>query len=369
MIRFALLELSPGTPNLLNESVQSDWGYFRAVHFSALPVSPFMAGILEYQASPPTTLWQHASVSAADIAISAEWAFRLYNSGVITNRLFLNLLAADQATDGRDAIVGSAYGDEVHNAGRIEGSINLGAGNDLLDGLGGQILGFAQGAEGDDTLLSGAASETLLGGEGKDWLDGGDGADSLAGGTGTDRIFGGAGNDSVTSEDGDDVLAGDAGNDWLHSDRGNDSLAGGDGADTLIGGDGDDTLTGGAGDDLLEAWDDRDHASGGDGDDTITAWGGGDRLFGDAGNDFMEVIGGAFSLSGGAGADTLAVFEDWNANDLLDGGEGADSLNAGAGDDTLLGGGGADTLVGGAGDDVILVGATSLQDIMSLFAP
>jgi Ca2+-binding RTX toxin-like protein len=94
---------------------------------------------------------------------------------------------------------------------------------------------------------------------------------------------------------------------------------------------------------------------------------GGDGLFGDDGDDLLEAIGGAFSLFGGLGADTLAVWEDWVANDLLDGGEGADRLNAGAGDDTLMGGGGADTLIGGAGDDMVLVGTTSLHDIMSAF--
>jgi len=145
-------------------------------------------------------------------------------------------------------------------------------------------------------------------------------------------------------------------------------LLGGDGADTLIGGGGDDTLAGGAGDDLLEAMGGQNQASGGDGNDTISAGGGGDRLFGDAGDDLLEVVGGAFSLFGGAGADTLSVWEDWVANDLLDGGAGADSLNAGAGDDTLIGGGGADTLVGGAGDDVILTGTASLEDILNLFA-
>ena len=80
------------------------------------------------------------------------------------------------------------------------------------------------------------------------------------------------------------------------------------------------------------------------------------------------MIGGAFSLSGGTGADTLSVGEDWVANDVLNGGDGADSLNAGAGDDTLLGGAGADTMIGGAGDDVILAGGASLQDIFNLFA-
>ncbi len=367
MITFARLLLSPGQSTLLSGLFETDWDYGRAIHFLASSAIPQQESLSINTAAAPGLLVQQGVVSAADVAISADWAFQLQNSGTITNRLFIDLAANGQVTDGRHAITGSSYADEIVNSGRIEGSVSLGAGNDFLDGQLGLILGAADGADGDDTLLSGTAAETLLGGDGQDWLDGGDGADSLSGGAGANRIFAGLGNDSLTSENGDDKLNGEAGDDWLQSDRGNDSLSGGDGADTLIGGDGNDTLAGGDGDDLLEAGDDQNQASGGDGNDTITAWGGGDGLFGDAGDDLLEVIGGAFSLSGGAGADTLSVWEDWVANDVLNGGDGADSLNAGAGDDTLLGGAGADTMIGGAGDDVILAGGTSLQDVLSLF--
>lgn len=367
MITFARLLLSPGETTLLSGLFETDWNYGRAIHFLAPPIIPGEESLAINTEVGPALLEQQGVVTAADVAISAAGTLWLNNSGTIINRLFLDLSANGQGADGRYAVTGSSYADRIVNSGSIEGFVDLGGGNDLFDGRLGVIQGAAAGADGDDTLLSGAAAETLLGGEGQDWLDGGDGADSLSGGSGANKIFAGAGNDSVTSEDGDDALAGEAGDDLLLGDRGNDSLSGGDGADTLIGGDGDDTLAGGAGDDLLEAWDDRDQVSGGDGHDTITAWGGGDLLFGDAGDDFMDVIGGAFTLSGGAGADTLSVFEDWVANDLLDGGEGADWLNAGAGHDTLIGGGGADTLIGGAGDDMVLVGTTSLQDIMSAF--
>lgn len=294
MTSFARLFLAPGQTNSLSGLLESDWNYFRAIHFAAAQATVQQFGVQAEAQNAPSTLWQQGVVSAADIAISAEWAFRLYNQGTITNRLFLDLAAAGQATDGRDAITGSAHADEVHNAGRIEGSINLDAGNDLLDGRGGQILGLVNGAGGDDTLLSGAASETLLGGAGQDWLDGGDGADSLSGGAGANHVLAGAGNDSVTSEDGNDALSGDAGADWLLSDRGNDTLSGGDGADTLTAGDGDDTLAGGTGNDLLEAGDDRDVAWGGDGDDTIFAWGGDDALIGGAGDDVILAGGTTF---------------------------------------------------------------------------
>jgi Ca2+-binding RTX toxin-like protein len=350
MINFARLLLAPGQSASLSGIFETDWNYGRAIHFLA----PSAISQQDWHSSgtdaAPTLLQLKGVVSAADTVISADWRFVLYNQGTITNRYFLTMVEAGYATDERYAITGSSYADEVHNAGRIEGAVLMGAGNDMFDGQGGQILGPAYGDDGDDTLLSGAAAETLLGGEGQDWLCGGDGADSLSGGIGANRMLGGTGNDSVTSEDGDDFLAGEAGDDWLLSDRGNDSLSGGDGADTLIGG---------------------------DGNDTITVWGGGDCLLGDAGNDFIDVIGGAFTLSGGMGSDTLTVFATWIANDLLDGGEGADSLNGGAGDDTLIGGGGADTLmggggtdasIGGEGDDVILAGTTTFQDIMSLFA-
>lgn len=367
MINFARLLLAPGQSTSLAGVLESDWDYNRAIHFIAPSINAPQGASLYFAEMQPSILLQQGVVSAADIAISADWRFRLFNEGVITNRLFVTLADGGHIADGRYAIMGSSYADELHNAGRIEGAVNLGDGDDLLDGRLGAILGPIEGGAGDDTMVSGEAAETLLGGEGQDWLDGGAGADSLSGGAGANGILAGSGNDSVTSEKGNDSLSGEAGDDLLLSDRGNDSLLGGDGADTLIGGEGDNTLLGGIGDDLLEAWDDRDLVWGGDGHDTIISWGGSDAIFGDGDNDLIQVIGGAFSLFGGAGADTLAVFEDWIANDWLDGGDGDDSLRGGAGDDTLLGGSGADWLIGGAGDDVILAGSSSLSDILSLF--
>lgn len=287
MINFAKLFLSPGQSTVLFGLFETDWDYGRAVHFvapAAFAQREFSPGSPE---TAPTILWQQGIVSAADVAISADWGFQLYNQGTITNRLFLTLAEAGQVADGRYAITGSAYADGVHNAGRIDGALHLNDGNDLLDGRLGIILGAIHGGSGDDTLLSGAAAETLLGGDGRDWMDGGAGADSLLGGAGDNLLFAGTGNDSLTGEDGHDEMHGEAGDDWLVGDRGNDSLAGGDGADTLVGGDGDDTLEGGDGDDLLEAWDDRDQVSGGAGNDTIIAWGGDDALSGGAGDDVI----------------------------------------------------------------------------------
>lgn len=195
MITFARLLLSPGQSTFLSGLFETDWNYGRAIHF--LPPSDRAQQELlsSNTEAAPGLLVQQGVVSAADVAISADWAFQLYNTGTITNRLFIDLAANGQGTDGRHAITGSSYADEVVNSGRIEGSVSLDAGNDLLDGRLGLILGAADGADGDDTLLSGNAAETLLGGNGQDWLDGGAGADSLSGGAGGNQVFAGSGND------------------------------------------------------------------------------------------------------------------------------------------------------------------------------
>jgi Ca2+-binding RTX toxin-like protein len=159
--------------------LEADWDYGRMIHILAPSAIHHQASAASNAEAAPAFLWQQGVVSAADMTISADWAFRIHNDGTITNRLFLDLAAAGQVTDGRNAITDSSLSDEIVNADRIEGQINLGAGNDLLDGRLGLILGAADDADGDDTLPSGAAAGTLLGGFGQDWLDGGDGADSL----------------------------------------------------------------------------------------------------------------------------------------------------------------------------------------------
>jgi len=63
------------------------------------------------------------------------------------------------------------------------------------------------GAEGDDTITGGSASDVLDGGDGADTLTGGQGDDVLDGGSGIDRMVGGAGDDSfVVADDGDLVV-------------------------------------------------------------------------------------------------------------------------------------------------------------------
>ena len=219
------------------------------------------------------------------------------------------------------AVLGNTGREEVVNAGRIAGRVDLGLGDDLYDGAAGVTLGRVLGGVGQDLLIGGAGGDTLDGGAGLDTLLGGGGNDLLIGGTSDDEIDGGAGHDTAT---------------------------GGIGADTLEGGEGTDLLS---------------YALGGTiGVQVDLATG--DAFLGFAAGD---VISGFENLQGGGGGDTLGAAEGgsrlWGlgGDDLLLGAGGADRLLGDAGADTLVGGGGADMLAGGEGLDrfVFLAAAES----------
>lgn len=94
-----------------------------------------------------------------------------------------------------------------------------------------------------------------------------------------------------------------------------------------------------------------ENAVGGSGDDTIM------------GNDADNLLEGGFgadSMMGGAGNDTL---DGSNQFDYLDGGDGNDLLLGGMGNDTLIGGADSDRLSGGNGDDYLEGGRGS--DLLS----
>jgi serralysin len=242
-----------------------------------------------------------------------------------------NILNFAYGGDGNDSLMGGQGNDTFFGAN----------GNDtLMGGLGNDSL---SGDLGNDSLDGGMGIDLLNGGDGDDTLNGGDGNDKLYGKLGNDLFLGGIGNDYGSGLDGLDTIYGDAGNDTLIGGNGNDSLFGGDGNDTLIGGYGRDILNGDIGNDSLEGGTDLDVLNGGDGDDTLNGGDGDDRIYGKIGNDL---------LIGGTGND---YFSGLDGADTIYGDAGNDSINGGNGDDKLYGGVGADTMIGGAGADIFAI--------------
>ena len=351
------------------------------------------------------------------------------------------------------------YNNEIYGAFVIEGSQDGLVIDDHLIGT----------ANAPDYLDGGAGNDTIEGLGGYDELTGGLGNDSLSsvGGTGgtpflpQSRLYGDQGNDTLVSGDatdsleggtGDDLLIGGGGDDILNGDFGADTLVGGTGDDTLTAGNGtfDDEMTGGEGEDRFEIhlgyYGSDEHAFG---NDTITDFGDGDRLSvqgfdiyefsvdvtytdtdtlltfglgtdyessvllenyilpewhlpynneiygafviegsqdglviddhligtanapdyldGGAGNDTIEGLGGYDELTGGLGNDSLSsvggtggtpflpqsrLYGD-QGNDTLVSGDATDSLEGGTGDDLLIGGGGDDILNGDFGADTL----------------
>ncbi|TCL64656.1 peroxidase family protein [Rhizobium sp. BK251] len=182
---------------------------------------------------------------------------------------------------------------------------------------------------------------------------------ALAGTTGGDTLIGNTGFDLLFGNEGNDDLQGDLGEDLLVGGSGNDVLNGGDDLDTLFGGIGNDTYVDDNAEDII-----IELAP--DGIDTVETLAAiytlelianvenleytgidADQFVG-TGNALNNVI------SGGDLADTLSGL---GGNDTLNGGLGADTLTGGDGNDALNGGDDNDTLVGGIGNDTMNGGA------------
>lgn len=209
------------------------------------------------------------------------------------------------------------------------------------------------GTEGADTLHddSGADLQVLALG----------GGDDIVTGAGDDAIDAGAGDDFAFGGDGADTLLGESGNDDLRGEAGQDSLVGGTGHDTLSGYTGADTLLGGAGRDSLDG--DAIYAGTGETGAELSA----DYLDGGAGDDVL--IGGDYAQSipadapvdtliGGSGDDLILdshaiLHDEYSSRSIPD----ADALiDAGPGEDTIVVSGG-DTITTGAGADLIWLGS------------
>lgn len=252
----------------------------------------------------------------------------------------------------RGGVITQGFDDSLINRGTITGTTQTGAGNDLIDGIGGRFEKGINLGDGNDTFWGGDAADIVNGGTGNDDIDSGggndrflsinaDGNDSYDGGAGTDLFdargmtaaiainltfgearngiyvdsfdgiewaFGGAGSDRIAGDAGTNLLRGAAGNDlisgvdgndWLFGDLGNDTLVGGNGNDRLFGGEGVDVLNGGAGVDQLTGSYDIDLMSGGTEADRF--------IFTDL-DEFFAVV--------GTGLDRITDFQ--NGIDLID---------------------------------------------------
>ena len=189
-----------------------------------------------------------------------------------------------------------------------------------------------EGRTGDDVLEGRGGDDELAGEEGNDLLDGGAGSDVVFGGPGNDTVFGGDDDDyGLDGGSGDDEIDGGAGDDFLYGRAGDDVLRGRGGNDEIWGGSGDDTIDGGAGFDFAR-YDD-------DGED-------------EAGRVFQAVVinlAEGFAIDGWNGRDTLIDIERASGSEL------GDTIIGNDADNVLDGGGGADEMRGGAGRDTYFV--------------
>jgi Ca2+-binding RTX toxin-like protein len=157
-----------------------------------------------------------------------------------------------------------------------------------------------------------------------------------------------------------------SGNDFLTGSDGNDIVLAGDGADELNGGLGRDILGGGAGDDILRGGTGvANELVGGAGNDVYYSDAAGDSVVESAGEgtDLVNTTRASFVLSANvenliyAGGNSFVGIGN-SGDNVITGGNAADTLAGRDGNDTLVGGGGAaNTLIGGLGDDVYTVSA------------
>jgi Ca2+-binding RTX toxin-like protein len=201
----------------------------------------------------------------------------------------------------------------------------------------------------------------------------------IAGEDGTnDEIIGGALNDLIFGGTGDNELNGGAGDDLLIGGSGagdNDILDGGLDADTMVGLGGNDTYivddlgdvvieAAGAGTDevqtlmaalSIEAMANIENLTytGADADPFVGTGNGLNNII--TGGDLADTLSGLLgndTLNGGLGADSLLGGD---GSDTLNGGDDNDTLSGGIGTDTLNGGAGADVMAGGADNDIYVV--------------
>ena len=258
-------------------------------------------------------------------AVTATGSLHLTNSGTISS-----------ATSFTFSVFATAQSDIILNTGSIDGSVDLGGGNDLFDGIGGFVGGTVYGGAGNDTFrvsdalaaifefalegtldriestvsfslaTTGEVENLTLLGTATDGI--GNGLANLIQGNLQGNILRGRdGNDTLNGGDADDSLNGDTANDLVRGESGDDSLRGGVAGDTLYGGDDDDLLRGDAGIDGLY---------GENGEDVLHGGANRDWMYGGADADTFLFRFVADSAAGAAIRDIITGFE--TGLDLID---------------------------------------------------
>ncbi|RIX27227.1 beta strand repeat-containing protein, partial [Sphingomonas edaphi] len=277
---------------------------------------------------------------------------------------------ADVATiggvSGNDLLEGGLGNDVIDGGGGIDTATYANADGSVSVNLG---LGFASGADGNDTL---ANIENVVGSEFADTLNGDGGDNVIEGLGGNDLIQGQGGNDTIYGGDGDDTLRGDTGENSLAV-SGDDIIYGGNGNDGLRGGLGNDQLYGGANNDLLRGNGGVDYFDGGI-DDGEGVNGIGDRV------SFFELRAtqgavadlrtGVISNDGFGNVETMVDIESLGAdtayvdtfhgddNRNFFGGSRGDNLYGHGGDDRFQTGAAAAVIDGGSGIDLLALDAS-----------
>jgi Ca2+-binding RTX toxin-like protein len=327
--------------------------------------------------------------------------------GVAVNLATQSGSAGDAAGDiykNFENIIGSNFADTLVGS-AVSNTINGGAGNDVIDGLGSvDEMNGGTGADiyyVDDTAdrinesaaadidtvytsatytLSAYIENLFATGTGAINLTGNDLNNTIVGNEAANGINGGNGNDVLHGAGGNDVINAGAGNDVLEGGTGADILSGGDGIDALNGGDDNDTLSGGEGADNLNGGNGNDSLDGGNGDDVMQGGGGADVMNGGAGNDTYYIDDVNDQVVDGAGVDTVYLGVSYDVsrlgtienitgigavditltgnafNNVLTGNDGANNLIGGAGNDVLYGGAGNDRIHGQEGNDILAGG-------------
>ena len=221
-------------------------------------------------------------------------------------------------------------------------------------------------ATGNDTLTVGNFDSTINARDGANLITAGNSSSTavynITAGTGNDTIAAyGSGNNTIAAGNGNNNVTAGSGNNAISAGIGNDIIQAGNGNNTINAGDGNNSVTVGNG---------LNNIITGTGNDTIITGTGQSMISSGAGNDYIEVRNAASVIDGGIGVDSVyynvgstAVVANL-ATGVVNGVAGkitnVENLRSSGGNDTLIGndadnilegGGGADSINGGLGTD------------------